>query len=193
MRTTFAFLTLAAAALLIGACRSPSGETLTDKQDDVRRMRTQVLNTLYADAPYAKPAIESSAGYAVFSNFGLKIFLLGSGNGYGIAVNNQSGDETFMKMFQLEGGLGLGAKNFSVVFFFDDEKALNDFIEQGWEFGADAEASAKHEETGGALEGATTVGRGVRMFQLTETGLSLQAAVGGTKYWKDDELNQSGN
>jgi len=29
----------------------------------------------------------------------------------------------------------------------------------------------------------------VALYQLTETGLALQATIQGTKYFKDDELN----
>jgi hypothetical protein len=30
---------------------------------------------------------------------------------------------------------------------------------------------------------------GITIYQLTESGLALQATVKGTKYWKDDALN----
>jgi hypothetical protein len=33
------------------------------------------------------------------------------------------------------------------------------------------------------------VGPGIKLYQLTESGLALQATVQGTKYWKNDELN----
>lgn len=182
------FLTLC--LLVLGACRSPSGVTPSERRNDVRATRVTVLEQLYESTPDAEAAIDGAAGYAVFSNFGLKIFVAGSGNGYGIAVNKRTGEETFMKMFQLEGGLGFGAKTFSAVFYFDDEEALSGFVESGWEFGADAELTAKHEEQGGSLEGATTVGPGVHLYQLTATGLSAQISLGGTKFWVDDELDK---
>jgi DNA-binding HxlR family transcriptional regulator len=30
---------------------------------------------------------------------------------------------------------------------------------------------------------------GIRMYQLTEHGLALQATIQGTKFWTDDELS----
>jgi hypothetical protein len=30
---------------------------------------------------------------------------------------------------------------------------------------------------------------GITVYQLTKSGLALQATIKGTKYWKDDELN----
>jgi hypothetical protein len=44
---------------------------------------------------------EGAAGYAAFSNMGVKILVAGSGKGAGIAVNNKSKNETFMKMLGL--------------------------------------------------------------------------------------------
>ena len=36
---------------------------------------------------------------------------------------------------------------------------------------------------------AIEVSPGVKLFQLTESGLALQATIQGTKYWKDKDLN----
>jgi hypothetical protein len=38
-------------------------------------------------------------------------------------------------------------------------------------------------------EGAISVAPGVWVYQLTETGLALQATLQGTKYYKNDDLN----
>ncbi|HZW26087.1 MAG TPA: hypothetical protein VFF26_11435 [Gallionella sp.] len=40
-----------------------------------------------------------------------------------------------------------------------------------------------------AFAGAITVAPGVELYQLTETGLALQATIQGTRYFKDKELN----
>jgi len=44
---------------------------------EVRQTAQQILNELYSTQPSARQAIQSSAGYAVFSNFGMKSFLPG--------------------------------------------------------------------------------------------------------------------
>ena len=41
----------------------------------------------------------------------------------------------------------------------------------------------------GAAVGGEITASNVTIYQLTETGLALQATVKGTKYWKDDNLN----
>ena len=48
---------------------------------------------------------------------------------------------------------------------------------------------AKSEDKGGAWAGAVDVAPGIKLYQLTQQGLALQATIQGTKFWKDDELS----
>ena len=73
----------------------------------------------------------------------MKILLAGSGTGKGIAVNNKTKATTYMKMAELQAGLGFGVKKFQLLWAFDTEQALNTFVNSGWEIGAQATASAK--------------------------------------------------
>jgi len=159
------------------------------KQQEVRKMTQETLNRLYKVQPKAKQAIQNAAGYAVFSNFGMKIFVAGGGSGSGMAVDNKTRNETFMKMVEVQAGLGMGVKKFRVVFVFDTQKALNDFVNSGWEFGGQTTAAAKTGDQGAALSGAVSVAPGVWMYQLTDTGLAAEITGKGTKYYKDSDLN----
>ncbi|UCE64826.1 MAG: hypothetical protein JSU59_08345 [Nitrospirota bacterium] len=152
-------------------------------------MVRDTLGRLYELDPEAKAGVEKAAGYAVFSNFGLKIMFAGSGSGAGLAVNNKTGKETYMKMFEMQAGLGMGAKTFSQIFVFSTEGGFNDFVEKGWTFGGQATAAAKHEDTGEAYQQAVAVAPGVYLYQLTDTGRSAEMTAKGTKYYKDDDLN----
>ncbi len=116
-------------------------------------MAHSTLQRLYKAQPNAKTAVEGAAGYAVFSNMGVKILVAGSGNGKGIAVDNKTKHETFMRMIELQAGLGMGVKKFSVIFVFDNEKVFNNFVNSGWQFGGQATAAAKTKNTGGAMSG----------------------------------------
>ncbi|MCU0970718.1 MAG: YSC84-related protein [Gammaproteobacteria bacterium] len=160
-----------------------------EKQDEIRAMAKRTLERLYFAQPTARGVVERAAGYAVFSNFGMKIFVAGGGSGDGVAVNNKSGAETFMKMAEIQAGLGFGIKEFRVVFVFETEQALGRFVESGWELGGEATAAAQISGMGDAYAGAYSVSPGVWMYQLTDTGLSLQLTVKGTKYWKNPDLN----
>jgi len=160
-----------------------------EQQAEIRSMAKETLAQLYQLQPAARRAVKSSAGYAAFSNFGLKIFVLGSGKGEGIAVNKNTKKETFMKMLELQTGLGFGAKKFRLVWVFQNQKDLSDFINSGWEFSGQTTAAAKLDDKGGAFAGALQVSPGVWLYQMTEDGLALELTVKGTKYYKDDELN----
>ena len=155
---------------------------------EIDNMASETLQRLYKQSPTAKGAIAAAYGYAVFDNFGLKIFLLGGGKGHGVAVTNQ-GQRTYMKMLEVQGGCGLGAKGFSLIVVFDNADVFNSFVNKGWEFGGQATAAAKVEDKGGAMQGAAAVQPGIWMYQLTDQGLEAAITLKGTKYYKDDELN----
>ena len=69
---------------------------------DIRKMAGETLERLYKLQPGAKKAIANSAGYGVFSNFGMKIFFVGGGSGKGVVVNSKTKKETFMKMVEAQ-------------------------------------------------------------------------------------------
>jgi lipid-binding SYLF domain-containing protein len=158
-------------------------------QKAIRKMAADTLQSLYKAEPKTKKTIHGAAGYAVFSNMGVKILIAGSGKGKGIAVNNKNKHETFMKMLQIQAGLGMGVKKFRVVFVFDNEKALDSFINSGWQLGGQSTAAAKTGDKGGSMAGAVSVSEGVWMYQLTDKGLAAEITATGTKYYKDDDLN----
>ena len=161
------------------------------KRVEVRKMSADTLKRLYKVQPLARTSVENAFGYAVFSNTGVKILVSGSGKGYGVAVSNKAKKEVFMKMFELQAGLGFGVKKFKVIFVFDTEKAFNKFVDSGWEFGGQSDAAAKAGEGKGAsVAGAVSVSDGVWMYQLTDKGLALEITLKGSKYYKDDELNK---
>jgi lipid-binding SYLF domain-containing protein len=185
----FLVLALAMGLGLSGTVQGKKEPSKKEKQSEVRSMAKETLGQLYKLKPEARKAVQNAAGYAAFSNFGLKIFVAGSGKGEGIAVNNKTKKATFMKMFEIQAGLGLGVKKFRLVWVFENQKDFNDFINSGWEFGGQATAAAKKDDEGGALAGAVAVSPGVWLYQLTGDGLALELTVKGTKYYKDDELN----
>jgi lipid-binding SYLF domain-containing protein len=164
-------------------------KTKEQKQAEVRKNANETLAKLYKAQPSAKAAIKAAAGYAAFSNFGMKILLAGGGKGSGIAFDNRTKQVTYMKMLEIQAGLGVGVKKFRTIFVFETKEAMDHFINNGWEFGGQTTAAAKTGDGGGALQGAVTVMPGVWMYQLTDKGLALELTGKGTKYSKDDDLN----
>ena len=184
---------LIASVALIGTAQASVFKkegTPDEQRTDIRKVKDQALAELYKVQPSAKDHIEQAAGYAVFSNFGLKILVAGGGSGRGIVVDNKTKKETFMRMAEVQAGLGFGVKNFRLVWVFDKKAELDRFINSGWELGAQTTASAKVAGQGAsAFQGAVSVTPGVWLYQLTDDGLALELTAKGTKYYRDDALN----
>ena len=164
--------------------------SLEEKRQHVRNITNETLNKLYKVNPSARHYVESAEGYAVFGSWGVKLIFLGGGSGKGMAINNKNDNETFMNMAEMDVGLGLGAKKYKLVFIFETQKALHNFVNTGLELGAQATAAATDSVTGDSVQGAVSILPGVWLYQLTETGLAAELSVKGTKYFKDKELNQ---
>lgn len=176
-------------ALSVSACLSPKGNTTAEKRNAVRQMRSETLAELYQVHPDAKSQIAESSGYAVFSNMGMNLFVLSTGSGWGVVRDNGSKDDTYMKMASGGYGVGMGVKEFRGVFVFTSQTALEKFVHKGWQASAQVDAAAKASDRGEAWANAIDVAPDVKLYQLTEQGLALQATVQGTKFWQDNELN----
>jgi lipid-binding SYLF domain-containing protein len=163
--------------------------TKEERQAEVRKTAEQTLERLYRLQPRAKEAIEKAAGYAVFSNFGMKLLAAGGGTGSGVAVERTSKREVFMKMVEVQAGLGFGVKKFQLVWIFETQKAFDDFVRSGWEIGAQTTATAKLGNQGAWAAGALSVSPGVWLYQLAGDGLAVELTAKGTKYYRDDTLN----
>lgn len=180
---------LLCAALLLGFVgASPAADSPAQKKAEIRKMRSETLAKLYKIHPAARAKVQSAYGYAVFSNAGINLIFASIAAGRGVAHDNKSGRDIFMKMASGGVGLGLGVKDFRGIFIFKTRKAFTDFVEDGWEGGAHADAVAKKDDQGGSAEGAVTVSKDMELYQLTETGLALEATIQGTKYFRDDDL-----
>lgn len=187
MIARLASLAIAAFLLTEGSALAATKE---QKRQDVRQVAANTLTRLYKTQPQAKTAIERSAGYAVFSNFGMKILFAGGGTGSGVAVNSTTKQETYMKMVEVQAGLGVGVKKFRLVWVFEKQSDLNNFINSGWELSAQATASAQMSGQGAEVfAGAMSVSPGVWLYQLTDDGLAAELTAKGTKYYKDTDLN----
>jgi lipid-binding SYLF domain-containing protein len=176
-----------AIAFILGGCATTAGITPHDKRQAILSMSSEVLSDLYKAQPRARAEIAAAPGYAVFNNANINIIFVSFSGGHGV-VNNKAGKPVFMKMGEAGIGLGLGVKDFRAVFIFHTQATLENFVNSGWEFGGHADAAAKASDKGAAVGGEALLD-GITVYQLTKSGLALQATVKGTKYWKDDELN----
>ena len=187
MNKTILFTLLVLSVVLAG-CSPGKKLTTPEKKDAVNTMADETMQRLYTEKPSTKDEVAKAAGYAAFTNANVNIIFASAGGGYGVVVDNKTGEKTYMKMGSGGVGLGLGAKDYRQVMIFNTPETMAKFIEKGWAFGGHADAAAKAGEKGGEASGEGIAGQ-VKVYSMTEAGLALQATVAGTKYYRDKELS----
>lgn len=167
-----------------------AGASSPDEQRaEIRKSAVSTLDKLYAAQPSARKAVQKAAGYAVFSEVSSKILFAGGGGGKGVVVDTIADQETFMLMAMLQAGLGMGITRSHLVWVFERESDLKDFINNGLIIGADINLQVNPGVGGGLYDGAVEVQSGVWLYQLSDEGLAADLTVEGTKYFKDPDLN----
>lgn len=188
-------LLLTAAALVAtlagcGPSNGSNGMTIQEQQNAIDLMARDAIEDLYRVQPAAQQQVENSAGVGVFSNASGMLIFVSAGGGYGVVVDNQTGNKVYMKMATGGVGLGLGAKDYRQILVFRDQQVMNKFITSGWNFGAEAGAAASASDIGGSASEQGVLGEDIIAYTLTESGLIAEANLSGFKYWVDDELTE---
>jgi lipid-binding SYLF domain-containing protein len=183
------YLILIVLGLSCVGCAFPKrGATLAERRNEVMKMHDDALEELYARDPIAREKIEHAAGHGVFSNIGTNLLLVTTEGGYGVVVDHESDDRTYMKMAGAGLGIGIGAKDTRLIFIFQSEHAMEGFKSGSWSAGADADAAAKVSEAGGEQSVTAKTGD-VEVYTITRNGLALSATINGTRFYRDGYLN----
>jgi len=75
------------------------------------------------------------------------------------------------------------------VFVFDNQKAFDSFVNSGWEFGGQTSAAAKTSpQKGGSMQAGIGFRRRLDV-STNRQGVGPGISAKGTKYFKDDDLN----
>jgi len=182
-----------AATLLFAVMAAPSAHAaqtkkelkIQQKQERIDLMAKETLEKLFKAKPAAKDLYDKAYGYAVFDNLKLA-FGFSGGGGNGVAVDKKTGKKIYMKMGTAGVGFGLGGQKYQVVFLFQNKATFDSFVNKGWS--ADAGAKAAAGKSGANAK--TTFHNGIAIYQFTDAGLMAAADIAGTKYWKNDKLNE---
>ena len=166
-----------------------SNNSVAEQRWKVDQLSAKTLEKLYAKYPHAHRVIGECYAYATLSNSSVEVLFVGSSHGRGIAYNNQTGEKVYLRMEGVSAGLGLGAKEYNLIFLINTPDAWENFIAGKTRFGASVEAVADDSVNGGEIEGADYAAPGVWIFQMTTKGLELDATFKGIKIYKDKKLN----
>ncbi len=152
---------------------------------------------LFKNAGQSRKFFENSYGYAVFPTIGKGGFVVGGayGNGRVYRKGAYVGDSS---MAQVSVGFQAGGQAYSMIVFFQDQRAFDEFTNGSFEFGADAGAVAITAAAGasagttgasagasGGMKDATTAGRyyrGMAVFTIVKGGAMYEATIAGQKF-----------
>lgn len=95
-----------------------------------------------------------------------------------------------MRMQEYQAGIGLGVKEYAIIFVFGTQDAWQSFVAHGWNFDTQATAAATDGSAGGSLEGAIYIGSDVWIYQMTTKGLAAELALKGTNYYRDKDFDK---
>ena len=152
---------------------------------------------IFKKAGQSSRYFSTAHGYAVFPTIGKGGVGIGGAHGNG-RVYEKGKYIGNTSMTQLTVGFQLGGQAFSEIIFFEDARALKEFTNGNFEFGAEASAiaitagaSAQAGSTGASAAAsatphdAKTAGRyykGMAVFTVAKGGLMFEATLGGQKF-----------
>ena len=177
LAVSFAF---AAASLLPGALYAQDQKSY--KPEEYRAQLKKEVPETIADYKKTDPSIErffkDSAGYAVFPRIGKAGFIVGGGHGGGEVYGKGNKLLGTATMTLVTVGLQAGAQEFSEIIFFENQAALDRFVQGKFEFAASA--SAVIVTTGAAK--TKEYREGVAVFVKSRGGAMAEAALGTQKF-----------
>jgi lipid-binding SYLF domain-containing protein len=152
---------------------------------------------LFKNAGQSAEFFTNSYGYAVFPTVGKGGLIVGGAHGTGrVYVHGKSVGDT--SMTQVTVGFQAGGQAYSMIIFFENSAAFDEFTKGNFEFGAEAQAVAITAAAGatastagtsagasGGMKDAKTAGRyykGMAVFTIVKGGAMYQATVGGMKF-----------
>jgi len=181
-------LTTAVLSLSLAAGSALAQDEKAKKQAEIRKVTATSLERFYKADPKLKADVAKAPGYAVFTTYGIS-FLIGGAGGKGLAQDNKTKKVTYMDMAQASVGLQVGAAESETLFIFKTEKALQQFIDKGWEASGGAAAQAGAGGKSAGVAGGEQAISDATYYTLTKNGLQAGVAAAGSKYWKDKDLN----
>jgi lipid-binding SYLF domain-containing protein len=153
-----------------------------ERRAAILKMRDATLERLAKDQPESQQVLAKAPGYAVFDATGVNLVLYVGGKGVGVMVDSATGKPTYMTMVRAGTGPGLGYKEFKQIIVFKTKGAMEMFLSAGIDVGSSF-------DFGTVLQSGQSFNPDFTLYTITEKGFTAQANWGGTKYFKDAELN----
>ena len=188
---TLATACLTLTALLTVGCISPQGDSASEKRQHVDDAADKTIEMVVQDKDnLTKQEVMDAVGYAAITNIGTQLLLLGADDGYGVLVDNSSGERTYLNISGVDFGPGVGIAKYRTLILFEDKEKMDRFKKGHWEFGGGVAAVAKTGGgSGGSAEDAASFDKDVDVYITGEDGLAVAANIRGMNIKVNKELN----
>ena len=153
------------------------------ERDARLKLAAEGLEKLYAVQPDARAVVEKAPGYAVFDISAIYALLLVGQKGKGVLFDNATKKPTFMLSSRAGTGPGVGKQRVFQIFVFKTKGAMDQFVLAGG-LGGDISGSAST-GTDGMVRSFNPQ---IDIYQITISGMAVQASWGGTVYKVDPDL-----
>jgi lipid-binding SYLF domain-containing protein len=170
------FLSAAAiACVALTACHTAPSST--EGKAEIIQKSDAAISRAESRDPDFKTLCKDSAGYAVFPSVGKGA--VGVGGAYGKGVLYENGHAVgYCDLSQASIGLQVGGQSYTEIICFKDREALDKF--KAGKFAFDAQTSAVALEAGASKNARYR--EGVAVYTTNESGLMVEASVGGQKF-----------
>ena len=159
------------------------------ERDGVRSMVTMKLKRFEQEFTKSSRLLDNCYGYCIMGGSETTLALIGIGRGRGIAVNNVTGEQVFMRMKNINLSFGGGSEEFAWVFILKDKAAWDKFLSGDMKYSTECVAALSDGKHLGAWEGTSFGGNGIKLYQMTTKGWALAGKVRAVSVYKDRKLN----
>jgi len=168
------FMTVLSLSLLAACSTAPK---TSDDRSELKRDASAALSKARSNHNSFDAIIRGAPGYAVFPTVGKGGAVVGGAYGRGIVYQNGA-QIGYTDLSQATIGFQLGGQTYTEILVFQNANALDKFRRGNYQFSSQATAVAlkSGEGTNAKFED------GVAVFTMAESGLMLEAAVGGQKF-----------
>jgi len=176
----FALVVLVAMLIMtITACAGGLVGSKEEKLAYFESLEQETLAQLVKEQPGTEQELAQSVGYAVFEKKVVKVPVVGAGGGAGVVVDKENGKKSYLRVPELQLGLGWGGRAEKVILIFQDVEKLRNLAGGTWKAGIAAEAAAKAGDVGAAGGGGTgdLMKKGFTTYVLTDAGVSATATI----------------
>lgn len=161
--------------LLLGGCSTAPKSTAG--RENLESEVQNAITVAHNMDPGLQKFFDTAAGYAVFPKVGKGAFVAGGAFGRGILF--EKGQSVgYCTLTQATIGLAAGGQEFTEIIFFETPEAVNQFKAGNLAFAAQASAVALRSGASANAKYANNV----LVFTMGETGLMVEASVGGQKF-----------